>query len=296
MRVIVDHRDARRGREHLEPPLHTPELLHPPPDILEGRPGVRLAGRVDHDEVPAWIAACDVLCLPSLTEPFGMVLLEAMAMERSVVATRVGGPPEFVAPEAGVLVDPHDVADIARGLREAVALPSPNPAARRAAAGHDLRRQVAKRQRQARQEGPLDGTLQEVRELLDTALEAERRELFPDPSDAARMREMELDTLPNDTARAVQALKPYDWRSDEARQAYEQIDDLRGRRCARWRPAPAARPRPPPRSSTCGCPSPTGASWSRAATRRASPPTAHRCCRASYRRWLPARRWRSPSS
>ncbi len=90
----------------------------------------------------------------------------------------------------------------------------------------DLRRRVAKRQRQARQRGQLDGTLQEVRELLDKALEAERRELFPDPSDAARMREMELDTLPGDTARAVQALKPYDWRSDEARQAYEAIDDL----------------------------------------------------------------------
>jgi uncharacterized protein with von Willebrand factor type A (vWA) domain len=90
----------------------------------------------------------------------------------------------------------------------------------------DLRRQVAKRQRQARQKGQLDGTLQEVRALLEQALEAERRELFPDPSDAARLREMELDTLPSDTARAVQALAPYDWRSDEARQAYEQIDDL----------------------------------------------------------------------
>ncbi len=90
----------------------------------------------------------------------------------------------------------------------------------------DLRRKVAQRQRQARQKGRMDGTLQEVRELLDTALEAERRELFPDPSDAARMREMELDTLPGDTARAVQALQPYDWRSDEARQAYEAIADL----------------------------------------------------------------------
>lgn len=109
---------------------------------LEGRPGLRLDGRVGHDEVPAWIAACDVLCLPSLTEPFGMVLLEAMAMERSVVATRVGGPREFVPPRAGVLVDPHDIADIARGLREAAALPRPNLAAREAAAGHDLRRQV----------------------------------------------------------------------------------------------------------------------------------------------------------
>lgn len=114
---------------------------------LEGRPGVRLAGRVGHDEVPAWIAACDVLCLPSLTEPFGMVLLEAMAIERSVVATRIGGPPEFVPPQAGVLVDPHDIADIARGLREAAALPSPNPAARKAAERHDLRRQVERVER-----------------------------------------------------------------------------------------------------------------------------------------------------
>ena len=90
----------------------------------------------------------------------------------------------------------------------------------------DLRRQVAARQRSARSKGQLDGTLQEVRRLLDQAVEAERRELFPDPSDAARMRELELDTLPGDTARAVQALKPYDWRSAEARAAYEAIDDL----------------------------------------------------------------------
>ena len=90
----------------------------------------------------------------------------------------------------------------------------------------DLRRQVAERQRQARQKGQLDGTLQEVRELLERALEAERRELFPDPSDGARLRELELDTLPTDTARAVQALKPYDWRSDQARAAYESIVDL----------------------------------------------------------------------
>ncbi|HEV2753207.1 MAG TPA: glycosyltransferase [Solirubrobacteraceae bacterium] len=51
---------------------------------LEARPGVRLVGNVPHEEVPGWIAASDVLCLPSLVEPFGQVLLEAMAMERSV--------------------------------------------------------------------------------------------------------------------------------------------------------------------------------------------------------------------
>jgi uncharacterized protein with von Willebrand factor type A (vWA) domain len=90
----------------------------------------------------------------------------------------------------------------------------------------DLRRQVSKRQREARQRGRLDGTLDEVRELLDEALDLEKTALFPDPSDAARMAELELDTLPTDTARAVQALKPYNWRSPEAKAAYDQIDEL----------------------------------------------------------------------
>ncbi|MGK5171979.1 VWA domain-containing protein [Geodermatophilus sp. CPCC 205761] len=90
----------------------------------------------------------------------------------------------------------------------------------------ELRRSVRERLRQARTAGRLDGTLQEVRELLDHALEAERRELFPDPDDMARLKEAELDALPDDTAGAVRALKDYEWRSAEARQAYEQIQDL----------------------------------------------------------------------
>jgi len=109
---------------------------------LEGRAGVRVEGRVPHDEIPARLARAHVLCQPSLIEPFGLALLEAMAAGRSVVATRIGGPPEFVPAEAGALVDPTDVADIARGLRVAAALPCPNEAARRAAGEHDLRRQA----------------------------------------------------------------------------------------------------------------------------------------------------------
>ena len=109
---------------------------------LEGRPGVTVEGRLPHDEIPARLARSHVLCQPSLIEPFGLALLEAMAAGRSVVATRIGGPPEFVPPEAGTLVDPTDVDDIARGLRAAAALPCPNEAARAAAAEHDLRRQA----------------------------------------------------------------------------------------------------------------------------------------------------------
>jgi glycogen(starch) synthase len=109
---------------------------------LEGREDVILAGPVPHNDVPAWIAQSHVVCQPSLVEPFGLVLLEAMAAGRSVVATRVGGPPEFVTADAGVLVDPTDEDDLARGLRAAAALPSPNQAARNAAEAHDLRRQA----------------------------------------------------------------------------------------------------------------------------------------------------------
>jgi glycosyltransferase involved in cell wall biosynthesis len=111
---------------------------------LEGRPGVRLVGRVPHDEVPSWMAACDVLCQPSLVEPFGLAALEAMALERTVVATTEGGPPEFVTPEAGVLVDPRDPHALRAALDHAARMPSPNPAARAAAAEHDAARQAAR--------------------------------------------------------------------------------------------------------------------------------------------------------
>ena len=111
---------------------------------LEGRREVRVVGRVPQAEVPRWVAACDVLCQPSLQEPFGQATLEAMAMERTVVATTEGGPPEFVTAEAGVLVDPGDEDALLRALEHAAAMPTPNRASRAAAAEHDVRRQAAK--------------------------------------------------------------------------------------------------------------------------------------------------------
>jgi glycosyltransferase involved in cell wall biosynthesis len=109
---------------------------------LVGRPGVRVEGPVAHDVVARWLAAADVVCQPSLVEPFGLATLEALACARSVVATRVGGPPEFVPPGAGVLVDPLDEEAIAAGMAAAAKLPRPNAAARAAAEAHDVRRQV----------------------------------------------------------------------------------------------------------------------------------------------------------
>jgi uncharacterized protein with von Willebrand factor type A (vWA) domain len=89
-----------------------------------------------------------------------------------------------------------------------------------------LRRRSRDRARELRRSGRLDGTLQQVRELLDQAVEAERRALFPDPDDRARLAEAELDALPNDTARAVRQLADYQWRSPEAREKYQEIQDL----------------------------------------------------------------------
>ena len=86
----------------------------------------------------------DVLCQPSLVEPFGQAALEALASARSVVGTRVGGQPEFVPEGAGVLVDPEDEEELVQALRTAAALPVPNPAARAAADAHDVRRQAAR--------------------------------------------------------------------------------------------------------------------------------------------------------
>ena len=97
-----------------------------------------------YERVADWMAACDVLCQPTLAEGFGQAILEAMASGRSVVATAVGGPPEFVSPGAGILVDPTNVSELAHAMQAALALPRPNIAARAAAAEHDVRRQAAR--------------------------------------------------------------------------------------------------------------------------------------------------------
>lgn len=109
---------------------------------LEGRANVRVVGAVPHADVPTWLTAADVVCQPSLVEPFGLSSLEGMACGRSVVGTRVGGPAELVPPAAGVLVDPEDEEALAAALAAAASLPRPNDAARAAAEAHDVRVQV----------------------------------------------------------------------------------------------------------------------------------------------------------
>jgi len=80
-------------------------------------------GRVRHDEVPQWMAAADVFCLPSWDEGMPNVVREAHAVGRRVVATRVGGLPEAVhREELGRLVPAKDPAALAQALSAELAV------------------------------------------------------------------------------------------------------------------------------------------------------------------------------
>lgn len=93
----------------------------------------------------------------------------------------------------------------------------------------ELTREIYQRRSRLQRENRLDGTLQEIRELLQRALDVERDSLGRQDTDDARFREMQLDALPNDTGGAVRELNEYDWQSSDAREAYEEIRDLLGR-------------------------------------------------------------------
>jgi glycosyltransferase involved in cell wall biosynthesis len=81
---------------------------------------VRLHGAQRHASVADWLAACDVLCLPSHAEGVPNVVLEAQACGRPVVATHVGGIPEVLTRCAGYLVEPARPALLADSLRQAL--------------------------------------------------------------------------------------------------------------------------------------------------------------------------------
>lgn len=93
----------------------------------------------------------------------------------------------------------------------------------------DLAAQANRRRRELLRRNNLDGTLDEVRMLLDKAVLEERKELARALDDDARFNEMRIEELPPSTAQAVQDLADYNWRSEQARADYEKIRDLLGR-------------------------------------------------------------------
>ncbi len=70
-----------------------------------------------------WVAASNLFCLPSHAEGLPNAVIEALASGRPVVASRVGGIPELVDSECGILVPPQNPSALADALSEALARP-----------------------------------------------------------------------------------------------------------------------------------------------------------------------------
>jgi len=82
---------------------------------------VILAGGKPHDEISTWMNASDLFVLPSISESFGVVQIEAMACGKPVVATRNGGSEEIVtSSNFGFLVEPANPDDLAEKIRLAL--------------------------------------------------------------------------------------------------------------------------------------------------------------------------------
>lgn len=89
-------------------------------DSLELADTVHFEGAKSHAEVSMWISACDVFCLPSIREGCPNVINEALASGRPVVASRVGGIPDMVNEQAGILVEPLQPSALAEAIEIAL--------------------------------------------------------------------------------------------------------------------------------------------------------------------------------
>lgn len=111
------------------------------------------------DDVPDLLAASDIFALPSVDEPFGRAIVEAMGSERPVIATRSGGVPEIVVEgETGMLVTPGSDRELAAALL-------------RLAGSEELRRRMGKAGRErAMRLFDVDRTAARVQELYEEML------------------------------------------------------------------------------------------------------------------------------
>ena len=84
-------------------------------DYLDGKlDNVYFTGsRRDVEDI---IPSCDLLVLPSLTESFGLVLIEALACGKPVIGSNIGGIKEIITEDVGLLIDPNDSKDLANAI------------------------------------------------------------------------------------------------------------------------------------------------------------------------------------
>jgi len=86
-------------------------------NLAKGKPNINFLGRIPHEEMNLLYAKCSVFALTSSFEPFGAVLLEAMASGRPVIAARSGGPLDIVTDDCGILVNYGDFEQLAEVIR-----------------------------------------------------------------------------------------------------------------------------------------------------------------------------------
>ena len=85
---------------------------------LNLRDYVRFLGLIPHEKLPPYIALADIAVVPSLMEASSIFMLEAMAMEKPLIATNTGGLPEVLTPSVGILVEPMDEKGLAYAISE----------------------------------------------------------------------------------------------------------------------------------------------------------------------------------
>jgi D-inositol-3-phosphate glycosyltransferase len=93
------------------------------------------------DDVPRLMTALDIFVLPSFSETFGLVVVEAMAMERPIIATNAGGLPEIITNgKTGLLIKPRDATAVALAIHRIL-----SDSALRLSLGHLAREEALKR-------------------------------------------------------------------------------------------------------------------------------------------------------
>lgn len=85
--------------------------------IADNKLNIKLSGRLNHEKTLEEISLSDIIILPSRTESYGRVILEAFEFEKAVIASRVGGIPQLIKDgENGILVKPSDTKELADAM------------------------------------------------------------------------------------------------------------------------------------------------------------------------------------
>ena len=78
---------------------------------------VEFPGLLNREEVRNIIQESHVVVSSSIIETFGVTLIEGMSCGKPVIATRSGGPEEFVTPEVGILIPTDDITALANAMK-----------------------------------------------------------------------------------------------------------------------------------------------------------------------------------